>query len=842
MIRLSFPRARLRRLACLSSGLAALAMAQLPLAKPAIAADPPGTAHPAIWPRYTYPVPRDPATEAMIADLLRRMTLEEKIGQLVQGDISTVTPDDVRRYHLGSVLNGGNSGPGGDDKAPAAAWLKLADAYWAASVDRSTGGVGIPLIWGIDAIHGHSNIIGATLFPHNVGLGATRDPALIEKIGAATAAEIRVTGQEWTFAPTVTVPQDWRWGRAYEGYSSDPALVATYVGAMLRGLQGAPGDRDLLAHGKVLASTKHFLADGATHDGIDQGDAQIDETTLRDVHGRPYGPAIEGGVATVMASFSSWQGRKMTGNTSLLTGVLKDRMGFGGFVVSDWNAHGQVEGCTNADCPQAILAGVDMLMAPDSWKDIWTNLLAEARAGTIPMARIDDAVARILRVKARLGLFGAGAPSTRLLGGQWAELGSPEHRAIARQAVRESLVMLRNDGVLPLRAGARLLVAGDGADDVARAAGGWTISWQGTGLANADFPGATSLWQGLKDAVGAAGGSAELAPDGRFSKRPDAAIVVFGERPYAEFQGDIKSLQLDPELTAPWQTMQRLKAQGIPVVAVMLTGRPLYVNPALNLADAFVVAWLPGSEGAGLADVLIGDKAGKPRFAMTGRLPTPWPMTARMGDGVLFPLGYGLRYADKHAPWRALPENPGVAATGDTRVWFAGGQPASGWSLRIEGHDGAGSTRVTTVPAAALDGRVQISAVDYRKQEGGRRITVSQGAATIALSAPAPLDLRRQANGDVLLLVTLRVGKAPAKAAIGMDCEGPACRASVPVTLPEGPQWVRYGLPLKCLAAHGADMARASKGLMIDLDGAADIALGEVRLGVDAEQVLLCPQ
>lgn len=298
-----------------------------------------GVARPDIWPSYTYPVDIGAERERGVAEILAKMTLPEKIGQLVQADLCCVTPDDVRRYHLGSVLVGGNSGPNGNDLAPAPEWLKAADSFYLASIDRADGGVGIPLLWGIDAVHGHSNIIGATLFPHNVGLGAMRDAALVERIGAATAKEIRVTGQEWTFAPTVTVPQDWRWGRAYEGYSSNPALVASYVGAMVRGLQGPPSDASILAGPHVLASTKHFLADGGTLNGVDQGDAQISEEALRDIHGVPYDPAIENGVATVMVSFSSWQGRKMTGNKSLITGVLKERMGFDGFVVSDWNAH-----------------------------------------------------------------------------------------------------------------------------------------------------------------------------------------------------------------------------------------------------------------------------------------------------------------------------------------------------------------------------------------------------------------------------------------------------------------------------------------------------------------------
>jgi len=797
----------------------------------------PGVANPEIWPAYHYPVPEIAADEARIADLLRRMTLEEKIGQLVQADLCCVTPDDVRRYNLGSVLNGGNSGPHGNDLAPAPEWLALADEFYAASVDTADGGVGIPVIWGTDAVHGHANIIGATVFPHNIGLGAMRDPELIERIGAATAEEVRVTGQEWTFAPTITVPQDYRWGRAYEGYSSDPALVASYVGAMVRGLQGPPDAGRILQRGKVLASTKHFLADGGTHNGVDQGDAQISEEVLRDIHGAPYGPAIEAGVATVMASFSSWQGVKMTGNRSLLTGVLRDRMDFGGFVVSDWNAHGQVDGCTNASCPQALLAGIDMYMAPDTWKPIYESLLAQARAGEIPMSRIDEAVARILRVKLRLGLFEAGKPSSRAMAGQWDLLGSPAHRALAREAVRESLVLLRNDGVLPLRPGGRLLVAGEGAEDIARQSGGWTLTWQGTGIDNSHFPGATSLWEGLREAVTAGGGSAHLSPDGSFTQRPDAAVVIFGEKPYAEFQGDRATLQLDTELTAPYETMRKLKAQGIPVVAVMITGRPLYVNPALNLADAFVVAWLPGTEGGGVADVLVGGRDGAPEFDFAGRLPAAWPSTPNMADGALYPFGYGLSYATPHSAWSPLPEIAGAAA-GDARTLFAGGNPASSWSLVLGNIDRADETRITTVPAQALAGRARVTAAEYQVQEGARRFQIAGGSAATALSTHDAVDLSREANGDVLLLFTVKVDFAPQSASVALRCDGANCGAVVPMTLPQRPEFVRYGIPLKCF--RGADLTKVTAPFILQTQGKTDYSLGNVRLGTDAEVVLPC--
>ncbi len=628
-----------------------------------------------------------------------------------------------------------------------------------------------------------------------------RDPALIERIGAITAKEIRVTGQEWTFAPTVAVPQDFRWGRAYEGYSSDPEIVASYVGAMVRGLQGPPTGDNLLAGPYVIASTKHFLADGGTDNGVDQGDSSVSEEALRDIHGKPYGPAIAEGVSTVMVSFSSWQGVKMTGNRSLITGVLKEQMDFGGFVVSDWNAHGQVAGCTNDACPQALMAGLDMYMAPDTWKPIYDDLLARAKSGAIPMARIDDAVARILRVKARLGLFEAGKPSDRPYSGQYELLGAPEHRAVAREAVRKSLVLLKNQGVLPLAPGKRLLVAGDGADDIARQSGGWTLTWQGTGIDNSHFPGATSVWGGLKQAVEAGGGSAVLSPDGSYTEKPDAAVVVFGETPYAEFQGDRAALVLDPQLTAPYATMRKLQAEGIPVIAVMITGRPLYVNPALNTADAFVVAWLPGSEGGGVADVLVADSAGKPRFDFTGTLPAAWPRTTLLSEGALFPLGFGLNYNAQAGDWAMLPELDTQSLTGDSRVWFNAGTPAARWSLMLTGTNGEVETRVTTLPAEALGGRMRVTAENYKVQEGAKRFAITGGNASVQLGNLDGVDVAREANGDVLLLVTLRSWHAPAKARIGAT--GPGSRGFAEIALPVSDDYIRYGIPLKCLRDKG---------------------------------------
>jgi beta-glucosidase len=790
--------------------------------------------HPERWPAARYPVPANPAWEARIAALLARMTLEEKVGQLMQADLGTVTPADVRQYHLGSVLNGGNSGPYGNDLAPPADWLKLADQFYEASVDTSGGRAAVPLIWGIDAVHGHSNIVGATLFPHNIGLGAMRDPDLIEQIGRATAIEIRATGQEWTFAPTVTVPQDYRWGRAYEGYSSDTKLVASYVGRMILGLQGPPDAGPMLKGPYVLASTKHFLADGGTDGGRDQGDAIISEEVLRDVHGAPYVPAINAGVATVMTSFSSWQGVKLAGHKGLVTDVLKGRMNFGGFVVTDWNAHGQIAGCTNASCPQALNAGVDMYMAPDSWKDVYNSLLGQVKDGTVPMSRIDDAVARILRVKMRLGLFEAGKPSARPYSGKFDRLGAPEHRAIARSAVARSLVLLKNQGgLVPLKAGGTILVAGDGADDIARAAGGWTLSWQGTGLTNSHFPGATSIWVGIRDAVAAAGGTATHSPDGGFTTRPDAAIVVFGETPYAEFQGDIPTLELKPELRKPLETMRRLKAQGIPVIALMITGRPLFVNAELNTADAFVAAWLPGSEGAGVADMLFKGKDGSAR-PFTGKLPAAWPRTAISNGPVLFPFGYGLKGGPGAPAWKTLPEDSGVAAAAEAGVYFDKGVPAASWSLNVGDGSGA-ATRITTTPADAIGGRVRVTAVDAAGiQEGARQFDLKGGGPQVVeLINFEPVNAGRAASDGQLLLIVMRVDKAPS-APVSFSARSGATGATVPApeiaALPVG-QWVTVGVPLRCLQAAGADMTRLSAPFQLSTTGSLTFSLARVALG-----------
>src|SRR5882724_9014305 len=500
-------------------------------------------AAPALWPTASSAVPKEPRIEARIAELLQQLTLEQKIAQMVQADIRYVTPEDIRKYRLGSVLNGGGAFPGGHKHATVADWIALADRFYDASMNTSAGAPAIPVIWGTDAVHGHNNAYGATLFPHNIGLGAAHDPQLIERIGEATASEVAATGIDWTFAPTVAVVRDDRWGRAYEGYSQRPDIVRAYAGRMVQGLQGTPGTPTFLDINHVVAAAKHYIGDGGTDRGIDRGDNLSSEQELFDIHGQGYVAAIQAGVQTVMASYNSWQGVKMHGQRHLLTDVLKTRMGFDGIVVSDWDGVDEVQGCAKDRCAQAINAGIDLFMVPEQWHAFLQNTVAQVRAGDIPESRIDDAVTRILRVKLRAGLFEKGRPSSRPLGNRLALVGAPEHRAVAREAVRKSLVLLKNsDGLLPLRRRINVLVAGDGADDIGKQSGGWTISWQGTGNTNTDFPGATSIFDGIRSAVTAAGGTATFSADGSYQTKPEAAIVVFGESPYAEWHGDIKSL------------------------------------------------------------------------------------------------------------------------------------------------------------------------------------------------------------------------------------------------------------------------------------------------------------
>ncbi len=683
--------------------------------------------------------------DARIADLVSKMSVERKVAQLIQPQINSFTAEDMARYRFGSYLNGGNGGPYGDEFAPADKWLQLADEMYDASVRALPNGEPvIPTMWGTDAVHGHANVVRATIFPHNVALGAAGDADLVRRIGAATATEIEVTGIDWNFSPTVAVARDDRWGRSYESYSENPQLVARLGKALIEGLQGTPGEPGFLGSGRVIATAKHFFGDGGTTQGIDTGDVNGDIEELKKIHAVPYPVAVDAGVQAIMASFNSVNGEKMHGNGPLLTGYLRGQLGFDGLVVGDWNGHGQVRGCTVTDCPQALLAGLDIYMVPDDWKPLLENLVAQVNSGGIPMARLDEAVTRVLRVKMRAGLLDADAkrPSGRTNAGNYALLGSAEHRAIAREAVAKSQVILKNTGVLPLKAGASILVAGAAADSIAQAAGGWTLTWQGgRELTNDYFPGATSIWAGIADAASKAGGQAMLSVDGGWKAKPDAAIVVFGEQPYAEFAGDRKTMVFSDD--EGLKLLRKFKAQGIPTVAVFLSGRPLWVNREINAADAFVASWLPGSEGAGVADVLFG------KVPATGRLSFSWPADCGGApvngpEGALFPVGYG-RAAGDRAALAPLDEGCGYLDQPAASAWYDLGRLSDGIVALAGG---------TTLPNLRGEGGgIVARGVDKDRQEDAREVRFGPGAA---------LTLRQAAAGSGAYRILYNLPTPPA--------------------------------------------------------------------------------
>ena len=615
------------------------------------------------WPTVQSPISKDAAMERRIAEIVAGMTLEQKIGQMTQGEIRSITPDDVKKYYIGSILNGGGAWPGMKKHASVAEWSALSEQFYKASIstDMKTQ---IPVIWGTDAVHGHNNLFGTVLFPHNIGLGAAHDPKLVGRIARVTAATVRKTGITWVFAPTVAVSQNPRWGRTYESYSSDPALVRRYAKAYVEALQGldmAAGKP--MADHNALASVKHFLGDGGTWLGDDQGETRASLKELINIHGAGYYGALEAGTQTVMISYSSWNdvaagknGGKMHGNKELITDVLKGKLGFDGLVVSDWNAIEQVAGCTRTRCPQAINAGIDLFMIPDDWKQFITETINDVKSGAVPISRIDDAVTRILRVKMRSGIF---SKSPIIPAGTSGD--ESEAKDLAREAVRKSLVLLKNNNkALPLKSGGKYLVIGEGATRIERQTGGWSMTWQGDENSDADFPNATTILKGIQRI---SGGTVDYSADakGIDISKYDAVIAVASEEPYAEMKGDIDfpaPLQHSKRYPTDLAMLNAVSGKGVPIVTLLLSGRPLYANDLINRSDAFVAAWLPGTEGAGVADGLFRDRNGKGAPKLQGRLSVDWPGSPCPGTGssdILFARGYGLTYSksNKLAP---LPE------------------------------------------------------------------------------------------------------------------------------------------------------------------------------------------
>jgi beta-glucosidase len=566
-----------------------------------------------------------------VDDLLGRMTLDEKIGQMTQADQASLKgPSDVDTLFLGSVLSGG------DSELPdvsAKGWSEHAELLQKRALATR---LAIPILYGIDAVHGHSNVRGAVVFPHNIGLGCTRNPKIVEEAGRITALEVSGTGMHWNFAPCIAVTRDERWGRTYEGFGETAELAESLGAAAIRGMQGT----DLSKPGHVLATAKHFVGDGGTKNGVDRGDTVLDEATLRKLHLPGYVAAIKAGVGSVMVSYNSWNGQKMHGHKHLITDVLKGELKFQGIVVSDWNGIDELPGDPLQHIEQAVNAGIDMMMVPDKYRAFIDGMKQNVKAGRISTARIDDAVRRILTIKFRTGLFEHpfGNPS------ELANIGSAPHRSVARQAVRESQVLLVNkNDTLPIKAAAsRIVVAGKAADDLGLQCGGWTISWQGAPGRPTD---GTTVLEAIKKAAPKA--TVTLVKAGETVPAADVAVVVIGETPYAEMKGDRADLTLDPADVA---AVRAAKKAGLPVVVVLFSGRPLILEPILQDADALIAAWLPGTEGDGIADVLFG------KYAPTGKLSVTWPQSmsqvpinvgpnGEKPQGALFDYGFGLTYA-----------------------------------------------------------------------------------------------------------------------------------------------------------------------------------------------------
>jgi beta-glucosidase len=803
----------------------------------------------------------EPDIERRVEELLSNMTLDQKIGQMLQSELQHTTPEEVKQYHIGSVLNGGGSWPDLNRGALREDWIAKADGYWLASTNNGTfvnddGTPAIPIIWGIDAVHGNNNVRGATLFPHNIGLGAANDPTMIKRIGQVTALEVLAIGVDWTFAPTLAVVRDDRWGRTYEGYSEDPEIVKAYAGNMVEGLQSH------LNPNGVVATAKHWVGDGGTDQGKDQGNTILSEEDLRNIHMQGYFPALEAGVQTVMVSFNSWNDEKIHGNKYLITDVLKEELGFDGLVVSDWNGHGQVEGCIPSNCPQAVNAGIDMFMVPykSDWMDFLVNLKQQVVDGVIPMSRIDDAVTRILRVKMRAELFHKPRPSERKWSKRKDVIGAPQHRELAREAVRKSLVLLKNsNGILPLDRNARILVSGKNANSIRNQNGGWTISWQGNDTTVEDFPGATSIWQGIQEAAP----NASLHNDGEIAQGAyDVGIVVIGETPYAEGIGDIgktKTLEharLHPEDLA---AIEELRDAGLPVVTIMVTGRPLHVNKELNRSAAFVVAWLPGSEGGGIADVIFAKKTKEEgevtgdrlvNYGFTGKLSYSWPeadcqTSLNIGDDdyrPLFPYGYGLTYADTDTLGDSLIEEStghGCGVTGggggsevdqplDIFVLNAGdiwtpwiGDP-SNWG----GSSALNDAGLPNVSAIKVDDQNGI-------QFAAKRVTFNEGAGQFYFQAIETSDLRNYLNSGGTLNFDMKVISAPTDTVtVRIDCVYP-CIGEVDFTdevnAVADNAWHEMSIPLESFAFSGTDFSQINTPFLMFTNGQLQVELANIR-------------
>ena len=747
----------------------------------------------------------------LVEQLIAGMTVEEKVGQVIQGDLDFISPEDVRKFKIGSVLNGGNTAPNGDKYSSVDDWKKLSKEFYDASPTYK--GIKVPVLWGTDAVHGHNNVIGATLFPHNIGLGATGNEELIRSIGEVIALEVLSTGVAWTFAPTIAVPQDDRWGRTYEGFSEDPILVSKLGKAFVLGLQGEGGT--LLDNNHVIATAKHFMGDGGTFEGIDQGNTRISEIGLRELHGYPYFDALDACAQTVMASFNSWNGQKLHGYERLLTDILKKDMQFDGFVVGDWNGHGQVEGCSNAKCAQSFNAGVDMFMVPENWKDLLRNTIRQVKSGEISEARLNDAVRNILTVKSRLGLFNGRVPH------EFKEnyLGHPKHIALARQAVRESLVLLKNNNrLLPLNPKQHIGIIGDAAKKISSQTGGWTITWQGRENLNSDFVNVNSIYEALEKTILSSGGTVEFSNNGKFTKDPDVVIGVFGEEPYAEMLGDLKDVSFaatDPKFLP---LLEAMNAQSIPTVSIFLSGRPLVVNRQLNASDAFIAAWLPGSAVEGIADVIF-TKDDEIHHDFTGKLSYSWPKTKDQSvlnftDSIydpLFPYGYGLSYSSNI-------ETPRIQITNnDSKLdlvnVFLGTASIPGKEFIVTK---AGPEFVLQDDFVSNNDKIKITRFDYQRQDDAKNVVFKEDQSLQAFGISAESHVNLSTMKSPFYEIIMRVNSLSNPSLyFSVGC-GNNCRGSIELPTKLMTDWSTINIPLSCLEKDGLDKTKIQvRGLFL---------------------------
>jgi beta-glucosidase len=747
----------------------------------------------------------------LVEQLIAGMTVEEKVGQVIQGDLDFISPEDVRKFKIGSVLNGGNTAPNGDKYSSVDDWKKLSKEFYDASPTYK--GIKVPVLWGTDAVHGHNNVIGATLFPHNIGLGATGNEDLIRSIGEVIALEVLSTGVAWTFAPTIAVPQDDRWGRTYEGFSEDPILVSKLGKAFVLGLQGE--GETLLDNNHVIATAKHFMGDGGTFEGIDQGNTRISEIGLRELHGYPYFDALDACAQTVMASFNSWNGQKLHGYERLLTDILKKDMQFDGFVVGDWNGHGQVEGCSNAKCAQSFNAGVDMFMVPENWKDLLRNTIRQVKSGEISEARLNDAVRNILTVKSRLGLFNGRVPH------EFKEnyLGHPKHIALARQAVRQSLVLLKNNNrLLPLNPKQHIGIIGDAAKKISSQTGGWTITWQGRENLNSDFVNVNSIYEALEKTILLSGGTVEFSNNGKFTKDPDVVIGVFGEEPYAEMLGDLKDVSFaatDPKFLP---LLEAMNAQSIPTVSIFLSGRPLVVNRQLNASDAFIAAWLPGSAVEGIADVIF-TKDDEIHHDFTGKLSYSWPKTKDQSvlnftDSIydpLFPYGYGLSYSSNI-------ETPRIQITNnDSKLdlvnVFLGTASIPGKEFIVTK---AGPEFVLQDDFVSNNDKIKITRFDYQRQDDAKNVVFKEDQSLQAFGISAESHVNLSTMKSPFYEIIMRVNSLSNPSLyFSVGC-GNNCRGSIELPTKLMTDWSTINIPLSCLEKDGLDKTKIQvRGLFI---------------------------